>query len=90
MGNSQLSMSPIQSAVKVSALCAALNWLILRFPVVLTLFLTWLFMAVLTYDDVRYVFKTRSYDETLLHNIHPSMRLKKHSFLLIISKTLFD
>lgn len=87
MGNSQLSMSPIQNAVKVSALCAALNWLILRFPVVLTLFPH---MAVLTYDDVRYVFKTRSYDETLLHNIHPSMRLKKHSFLLIISKTLFD
>lgn len=87
MGNSQLSMSPIQSAVKVSALCAALNWLILRFPVVLTLFPH---MAVLTYDDVRYVFKTRSYDETLLHKIHPSMRLKKHSFLLIISKTLFD
>ena len=78
MGNSQLSMSPIQNAVKVSALCAALNWLILRFPVVLTLFPH---MAVLTYDDVRYVFKTRSYDETLLHNIHPSMRLKKHSFL---------
>ena len=87
MGNSQLSMSPIQNAVKVSTLCAALNWLILRFPVVLTLFPH---MAVLTYDDVRYVFKTRSYDETLLHNIHPSMRLKKHSFLLIISKTLFD
>ena len=87
MSNSKLSMSPIQNAVKVSALCAALNWLILRFPVVLTLFPH---MAVLTYDDVRYVFKTRSYDETLLHNIHPSMRLKKHSFLLIISKTLFD
>lgn len=80
-------MSPIQNAVKVSALCAALNWLILRFPVVLTLCPH---MAVLTYDDVRYVFKTRSYDETLLHNIHPSMRLKKHSFLLIISKTFFD
>lgn len=87
MGNSKLSMSPIQNAVKVSTLCAALNWLILRFPVVLTLFPH---MAVLTYDDVRYVFKTRSYDETLLHKIHPSMRLKKHSFLLIISKTLFD
>ena len=79
MGNSQLSRSPIQNAVKVSALCAALNWLILRFPVVLTLFPH---MAVLTYDDVRYVFKTR--------NIHLSMRLKKHSFLVIISKTLFD
>ena len=38
MGNSQLSMSAIQNAVKVSALCAALNWLILRFPVVLNLF----------------------------------------------------
>ena len=43
-------MSPIQSAVKVSALCAALNWLILRFPVVLTLFPH---MAVHGYANVR-------------------------------------
>ena len=50
MGNSQLSMSPIQNAVKVFTLCTALNWLILRFPVVLTLFPH---MAVHGYANVR-------------------------------------